>query len=192
MRQRPEATIPKFELDKLSERISKTECAPPALEPAGRLLASNISALLTPIFAEKAKEALDGASVEVRHTHAYCFEKDLKEVADKRMNNKIFILWIVIIVMFEMIAISTITYYFGEAHWAKEFQKVCTSEYLTSEEKEQITHNSLSIAILPSNYRKDPERAQIKLKEYKRILKNRKKESAKKGTFSADEPIQWP
>lgn len=192
MKQRPEAIIPESELNKMSERISKTPCAPPELEPAGRLLASNISVLLTPIFAEKAKKALDGASVDVRHTHAYCFEKDLKEVADKRLYNKIFILWIVLIILLGIIFFGVGAYYTSDTYWAKEFKEIYSSEYLTSEEKEYIKNNSYPFALLPVNYRKDPERAQIKLKENKRILKNRMKESAKKGTFSADEPIQWP
>ena len=190
VKQRPEAIIPESELDKMSERISKTPCAPPELEPLGRKLASNVSAILTPIFTEKAKKALDGAAVEVRHTHAYCFEKDLKEVADKRMAKLCLILIIVVFTLIVSIVSSLFLYFNGETYIAKQFQEVYSSQYLTPEEKDQLKHSSISTGILPTYYHKDPEKARQQLKRNRRILKQRQKQKSKNGTYSTDAIIQ--
>lgn len=54
-----------------------------------------------------------------------------------------------------------------------------SSPYLTEEERELIQRNYYTVAILPTEYQKDPSKAKEQLKRAKAILKKRKKELKK-------------
>ena len=81
------------------------------------------------------------------------------------------------VVLAAIIAIIAIVHYNSEAYWGKQFYKVYSSPYLTDKEREKISRNVHTIAILPNEFDKDPKRVKEQIKNSKAILKERKKEA---------------
>ena len=79
-------------------------------------------------------------------------------------------------VMASIIAIIAVTHYNSDIYWGEQFNKVYTSPYLTKEEREIMQRNYYTVAILPSEYHNDPQKAKEQLKRTRSILKKRKKE----------------
>jgi hypothetical protein len=194
VKQRPQAMISESELDKLSERISKTKCAPPDTtlisRELSRRLSCDISDAIGLVIKNKAAVALKNASVTVEHSHVV--ERDLKDVVDKRMRHKILMLWIIIIVLLEAIGISAFNYYCSDIFWGKQFKELYTSKYITQDEKARIERNAGYTGILPKGYHKNPGAAQARLQLSMEILKKREKEAKmNNGKFSTEEEIQF-
>jgi hypothetical protein len=76
-----------------------------------------------------------------------------------------------------IIAIIAIVHYNSEGYWGKQFYKVYSSPYLTDKEREKISRDVRTIAILPNEFDKDPKRVKEQIKNSKAILKERKKEA---------------
>ena len=123
----------------------------------------------------KVDEALKGATVAVQHTHSYCFERDLKEVADMRLTKRCMIFGLASFVLASIIAIIAVTHYNSDVYWGKQFNKVYSSPYLTEEEREIIQRNYYTVSILPAEYHNDPSKAKEQLGSTKAILKKRKR-----------------
>lgn len=182
VKKRPQAVVPAGELEKMKEIIKTTPCAKPDITLISKELARRISGdvadAIKPAVRNAATEALKGASVSVEHSHV--IERDLKDVVDKKMKNTNRILWGVIIILVLTIGISTITYFSGETYWGKQYYDVCTSKYLTPEEKAKLKENSFFLSVLPRGYREDTDAAQLQIRQYKEILKKREKDAKKK------------
>jgi hypothetical protein len=80
-------------------------------------------------------------------------------------------------VLVAIIAIIAIVHYNSEVYWGKQFYKVYSSPYLTDKEREKISRDIHTIAILPDEFEKDPKRVKEQIKKSKAILKERKKEA---------------
>ena len=106
----------------------------------------------------------------------YCIEKDLKEFADIRLWNRSLAFGLASVVLIAIIAIIAIVHYNSEAYWGKQFYKVYSSPYLTEEEREKISRDIHTIAILPNEFDKAPKRVKEQIKKNKAILKERKKD----------------
>ena len=182
VKKRPQAILPAEELEKIKEVIKTTPCAKPDITLISRELARRISGdiadAIKPAVRNAASEALKGASVLVEHSHV--IERNLKDVADKKMKKTNRILWGVIIILVLTIGISAITYFSGETYWGKQFYDVYTSKYLTPEEKANLKENSFLLSVLPRGYREDTATARLQIKQYKEILKKREKDAKKK------------
>ena len=182
VKKRPQAILPAEELEKMKEVIKTTPCAKPDINLISRELARRISGdvadAIKPAVRNAASEALKGASVLVEHSHV--IERNLKDVADKKMKKTNRILWGVIIILVLTIGISAITYFSGETYWGKQFYDVYTSKYLTPEEKANLKENSFLLSVLPRGYREDTATARLQIKQYKEILKKREKDAKKK------------
>ena len=172
VKQRPQAEIPESELQK----ISKTPCAQPDVDSFSKALVQKVAGDIGSTIKDKVDEALEGATVKVQHTHSYCFERDLKEVADMRLTKRCMIFGLASFVLTSIIAIIAVTHYNSDVYWGKQFNKVYSSPYLTEEERELIQRNYYTVAILPSEYHNDPPKAKEQLKRTRSILKKRKKE----------------
>ena len=131
------------------QKISQTPCAPPDVDSFSKALVQKVAGDIGSTIKEKVDEALEGATVKVQHTHSYCIEKDLKEFADIRLWNR----------------------------RGKQYYKVYSSPYLTDKEREKISRDVHTIAILPNEFDKDPKRVKEQIKNSKAILKERKKEA---------------
>ena len=111
VKKRPQAILPAEELEKIKEVIKTTPCAKPDITLISRELARRISGdvadAIKPAVRNAASEALKGASVLVEHSHV--IERNLKDVADKKMKKTNRILWGVIIILVLTIGISAIT-----------------------------------------------------------------------------------
>ena len=163
VKQRPQAEIPESELQK----ISQTPCAPPDVDSFSKALVQKVAGDM----------ALEGATVKVQHTHSYCIEKDLKEFADIRLWNRSIAFGLTSVVLVAIIVIIAIVHFNSETYWGKQYYKVYSSPYLTEEEREKISRNVHTIAILPNEFDKDPKRVKEQIKKSKAILKERKKEA---------------
>ena len=172
VKQRPQAEIPESELQKISE----TPCAPPDVASFSKALVQKVAEDIGSTIKEKVDEALKGATVAVQHTHSYCFERDLKEVADMRLTKRCMIFGLTSFVLASIIASIAIAYYNSDVYWGKQFNKVYSSPYLTEEEREIIQRNYYTVAILPTEYHKDPSIAKKQLKRARATLKRRKRE----------------
>lgn len=193
VKKRPQAVVPVEELEKMKEVIKTTPCAKPDIALISRELARRISGdvadAIKPAVRNAATEALNGASVSVEHSHV--IERDLRSIVDEKMKKKVFILWIVIVVLLGVIGISAAAYYISDMYWGKEFYELYTSDYLTAEEKANLELKAGYTGILPQGYYKDPIGAQEQLKRNKAILKKREREAKKnKGKFSTRDVIQ--
>jgi len=175
VKQRPQAEIPESELQKISE----TPCAPPDVASFSKALVQKVAEDIGSTIKEKVDEALKGATVAVQHTHSYCFERDLKEVADMRLTKRCMIFGLTSLVLASIITIIGIAHFNSETYWGRQFNKVYVSPYLTEEERETMQRKYLTVAILPTEYHKDPSKAKEQLKRAKAILKKRKKELKK-------------
>ena len=173
VKQRPQAEIPESELQK----ISQTPCAPPDVDSFSKALVQKVAGDIGSTIKEKVDEALEGATVKVQHTHSYCIEKDLKEFADMRLWNRSIAFGLASVVLIAIIAIIAIVHYNSEAYWGKQFYKVYSSPYLTDKEREKISRDVHTIAILPNEFDKDSKRVKEQIKKSKAILKERKKEA---------------
>lgn len=182
LKKRPLAEIPKEELSKIQDMITKTPCAQPDIRPISRELARRISTdvaeAVGPAVKFAADEALRKAAVTVEHSHY--IEKDLRGLVDERVKKKFLILWSVIIILLITIGISVISYYNGEVYWGKQFYDVYTSEYLTPEEKDHLRENSYLMSVLPRNYFEDAATARLQIKQLKKTLQKREVEANKK------------
>lgn len=190
----PQAVVPAEEIEKIKEVIKRTPCAKPDItlisrELAGRLC-DNITVAIKPAIRNAATEALKDASVTVKHSHI--IERNLRNIADERMKKKVFILWLVIVVLLGVIGISATAYYISDTYWGKQFHKLSTSDYLTAEEKACLERRAGYTGILPQGYYKNPIGAQDQLKRNKAILKKREKEAKKnKGKYNTEEEIHF-
>jgi hypothetical protein len=173
VKKRPQAEIPESELLK----ISQTPCAPPDVESFSRALVEKVAGDIGSTIKEKVDKAMEGATVKVQHTHSYCIEKDLKEFADIRLWNRSIAFGLASVALAAIIAIIAIVHYNSEGYWGKQFYKVYSSPYLTDKEREKISRDVRTIAILPNEFDKDPKRVKEQIKNSKAILKERKKEA---------------
>lgn len=192
VKQHPQAVIPESEIQKLEQAIATTRCAMPEMSSFSKELARRLSSdtanAMGPIIKEKATAALKGASVTVEHSHV--IERNLKSIVDEKMKNKIFILWIVIIVLLGVIGLSVTAYFISDTYWGKQFYEVYSSEYITAEEKAALERNSGYTGILPKSYYENPSAAQEWLKRTKSTLKKREDEAKKnKGKYSTRDVI---
>ncbi len=73
--------------------------------------------------------------------------------------------------------VSAIVHYNSANYWGKQYYEIYSSPYLTKKEKEKISRNVHTIAILPNEFEKDPKRVKEQIKKSKAILKERKKEA---------------
>ena len=169
----PQAEIPDSELQK----IAATPCAPPKMDSVVKDFAYKVVGIIEPIIKDKVNEALKSAEVTVQHTHSYCFERDLKDVADTRLMKRCLIFGLTTVVLALILAIIAIAHFNSETYWGKQYYEVYSSPYLTEEEWEKISQNVHIIAILPNEFDKDPKRVKEQLKKNKSILKERKKEA---------------
>lgn len=189
----PQAVVPAEELEKMKEVIKTTPCAKPDITLISRELARRISGdvadAIKPAVRNAATEALKGASVSVEHSHV--IERDLRSIVDEKMKKKVFILWIVIVVLLGIIGISAAAYYISDTYWGKEFYELYTSDYLTAEEKASLERRAGYTGILPHGYHKNPIGAQEQLRRSKTVLKKREKEAKQnKGVFSTNEALK--
>ena len=167
VKQRPQAEIPE----------SQTPCAPPDVDSFSKALMEKVAGNIGSTIKEKVDKALEGATVKVQHTHSYCIEKDLKEFADIRLWNRSIAFGLTSVVLVAIIVIIAIVHFNSETYWGKQYYKVYSSPYLTEEEREKISRNVHTIAILPNEFDKDPKRVKEQIKKSKAILKERKKEA---------------
>lgn len=175
IKKRPQAEIPDSELQK----IAATPCAPPEMDSFVKEFAYKVAVAIGPIIKDKVNEALKDATVTVQHTHSYCFERDLKEVADTRLRKRCIAFGLTSLVLASIITIIGIAHFNSETYWGRQFNKVYVSPYLTEEERETMQRKYHTVAILPTEYHKDPSKAKEQLKRTKAILKKRKKELKK-------------
>ena len=173
IKKRPQAEIPESELQK----ISQTPCAPPDVDSLSKALVQKVAGDIGSTIKEKVDEALEGATVKVQHTHSYCIEKDLKEFADMRLWNRSIAFGLASVVLVAIIVIIAIVHFNSETYWGKQYYKVYSSPYLTDKEREKISRDVHTIAILPNEFDKDPKRVKEQIKNSKAILKERKKEA---------------
>ncbi len=131
------------------------------------------------VIKNKVNEALKGATVTVQHTHthSYCIERDLKEYADTRLWNRSIAFGLTSVVLAAIIVIIAIVHYNSANYWGKQYYEIYSSPYLTKKEKEKISRDVHTIAILPNEFNKDPKRVKEQIKKSKAILKERKKEA---------------
>ncbi len=173
IQKRPQAEIPDSELQK----IAATPCAPPKMDSVVKDFAYKVVGVIEPIIKDKVNEALKGAAVTVQHTHSYCFERDLKDVADTRLRKRCLIFGLTTVVLALIIAIIAITHFNSEAYLGKQYYEVYSSPYLSEEERETLSRNCRTIAILPTEFDKNPKRVKEQIKKNRSILKERKKEA---------------
>ena len=173
IQKRPQAEIPDSELQK----IAATPCAPPKMDSVVKDFANKVIGVIEPVIKDKVNEALKSAAVSVQHTHSYCFERDLKEIADKRLMKRCLICGLTALVLASIIAIIAIAHFNSEAYLGKLYYEVYSSPYLSEEERETLSRNCRTIAILPTEFDKDPKRVKEQIKKNRSILKERKKEA---------------
>ena len=173
IKKRPQAEIPDSELQK----IAATPCAPPEMDSFVKEFAYKVAVAIGTIIKDKVNEALKDATVTVQHTHSYCFERDLKEVADTRLRKRCIAFGLTSLVLASIITIIGIAHFNSETYWGKQYYKVYSSPYLTDKEREKISRDVHTIAILPNEFDKDPKRVKEQIKKSKAILKERKKEA---------------
>ena len=178
VKQRPQDEIPESELHK----ISQTPCAPPDVDSFSKALVQKVAGDIGSTIKEKVDEALEGATVKVQHTHSYCIERELKEVADIKYLRINLILWIIVVILGAIILISALTYYTGKTYWGKQFYEVYSSSYLTSKERDTLKQDFNFISVLPCEFDKDPKRVKEHIKQVKATLKERKREAKKSST----------
>ena len=175
IQKRPQAVIPDSELQK----IAATPCAPPKMDSVVKDFANKVVGVIEPIIKDKVNEALKSAAVSVQHTHSYCLEKDLKEIADTRLMKRCLICGLTALVLASILAIIAITHFNSEAYLGKKYYEVYSSPYLSKEERETLSRNCRTIAILPTEFDKNPKRVKEQLKHNIAILKKRKEEARK-------------
>lgn len=173
IQKRPQAEIPDSELQK----IAATPCAPPKMDSAVKDFAYKVVGVIEPIIKDKVNEALKGAAVTVQHTHSYCFERDLKDVADTRLMKRCLIFGLTTVVLALILVIIAIAHFNSEAYLGKQYYEVYSSPYLSEEERETLSRNCRTIAILPTEFDKNPKRVKEQIKKNRSILKERKKEA---------------
>lgn len=173
IQKRPQAEIPDSELQK----IAVTPCAPPQMDSVVKDFANKVVGAIEPIIKDKVKEALKGAAVSVLHTHSYCFERNLKEIADTRLMKRCLIFGLTSLVLASIIVIIAIAHFNSEAYLGKQYYEVYSSPYLSKEERETLSRNCRTIAILPTEFDKNPKRVKEQIKKNRSILKERKKEA---------------
>ena len=173
LKKRPLAEIPESELQKISE----TPCAPPDVDSFSKALVQKVAGDIGSTIKEKVDEALEGATVKVQHTHSYCIEKDLKEYADIRLWNRSIAFGLTSVVLIAIIVIIAIVHFNSEAYLGKQYYEVYSSPYLSEEERETLSRNCRTIAILPTEFDKNPKRVKEQIKKSRSILKERKKEA---------------
>ena len=181
IKQQPRAVIPESELTNLEKVIKSTHCAPPDIKQVSReiakRIAENVSNAVDYSIRDTIANSLKNAAIPVEHTHV--IEKNLKDVADKKMVKTIIILLFVIQFLLMAIGFSALSYFDGKTYWGKQYYEVYTSKYLTPEEKAKMDKNSYTISMLPSNYAEDYEVAQLNIKKMKKELKKREKNDKK-------------
>ena len=106
-----------------------------------------------------------------------CFERYLKKYTDNRLWNRSIAFGLASVVLVAIIVIIAIVYYNSEIYWGRQYYKVYSSPYLTEEEREKISRNVHTIAILPNEFDKDPKRVKEQIKKSKAILKERMKDA---------------
>lgn len=173
IQKRPQAEIPDSELQK----IAATPCAPPKMDSVVKDFAYKVVGVIEPIIKDKVNEALKGAAVTVQHTHSYCFERDLKDVADTRLMKRCLIFGLTTVVLALILVIIAIAHFNSEAYLGKQYYEVYSSPYLSEEERETLSRNCRTIAILPTEFDKNPKRVKEQIKKNRSILKERKKEA---------------
>ncbi len=187
IKKRPQAEIPESELQK----ISQTPCAPPDVDSFSKALVQKVAGDIGSTIKEKVDEALEGATVKVQHTHSYCIEKDLKEFADIRLWNRSIAFGLVSVVLVAIIVIIAIVHFNSEAYWGKQYLQVANSEYVTEDEWDLLWEDVYPKSLLPKEYMTNPSRVKSKIRENKKIIKQRQRKGKdKNGDFSSEVSLE--
>jgi hypothetical protein len=100
----------------------------------------------------------------------------LKEYADTRLWNRSIAFGLTSVVLAAIIVIIAIVHYNSETYWGRQYYEVYSSPYLTKEEKEKLSRDVHTIAILPNEFDKDPKRVkETNKKEAKPFSRNGRK-----------------
>lgn len=193
LKNRVQAEIPEDEIHKASERIaarvSNTKCALPDTEMISRDIAGQVASAVHSSVTEAVKEAID--ETPVRHEHYHTTGLELMKHADETMRRRMCLALAALAAACIMGFIVLYSHFNSEEHLGKEYAEICFSRYATAAEKEALTEDCYSVAFLPKDLSSNKALLKQRIKQNRKIIKQRKQEAgADDGKFSIETTLE--
>lgn len=187
IKKRPEAEIPKKEVEKVTNAVKATPCALPDTDDFLKAIAG----MMRPIIHQEVKEAVGATKIKIQHEHRhdhYSYSASWSMVKDTA---KKLIIGLAISTLILTVTLVAVLVHFtnSEMYLGKKYMELYQSDLLTKSEKEKLLKDAYMVSLYPEAYEGYPKAFRERLRKNKSIVDDRELEKIVKGKFSVKEKV---
>lgn len=196
MEKRVRAEIPAEEVaDKvitpLSDVIRRTPCAAPDVTATSELIAKGVLKQVRNEVSASVREAVQDTPIKLDHHHTHTTALGLMEYANEKLKSWLWILITLCSTLLIGLMSCVMWYYNSDAYWGQQYAEIATSTYATEAEKDMLWADIYAESVLPKEYPKNTSYVKAKIKQNKKVLKQRRlKGKDKNGNYSTTVPLE--
>lgn len=196
MEKRIQAEIPAEEVTNkvitpLSGVILRTPCAAPDVTTTSELIADGVLKQVRNEVSASVREAIQDTPIKLDHHHTHTTALGLTEYANEKIKSWLWILIILCGTLLIGLMSCVLWYYNSDVYWGQQYVEVAGSKYATEAEKDMLWTDIYAESALPKEYGKNPSYVKAKIKQNKKVLKQRRlKGKDKNGSYSVAVPLE--
>ena len=192
---RAQAEIPHEEVEKVVrsvvDGVQHTRCAAPDVTKASELIAQAVLNRTQGAVEEAVRETVRNTPVTLEHQHTHVTALGLVKFAEKKTRNLLTLVSIGLGSLLLWIGIAIVWYYNTDTYWGEQYNEVACSNYATEEERNMLWEDIYAKSVLPKEYKTNPSHVKDKIRQNKKVLKQRRRKGKdKNGNFSTDVPLE--
>lgn len=195
LEQRAQAEIPNEEVDKVVrsviDGVQHTRCAPPDVTRSSALIAQGVLNRTQEAIEEAVRETIKNTPITLEHHHTHTTALGLVQFAEEKTKNLLTLGWILVGILLLWVGIAVFWYYRSDLYWGTQYYEVANSQYITEAESDMLWENIYAKSILPKEFKTNPSHVKAKIKQNKKVLKQRQRKGKdKNGKFSTPVPLE--
>lgn len=192
---RAQAEIPHEEVEKVVrsvvDGVQHTRCAAPDVTKASELIAQAVLNRTQGAVEDAVRETVRNTPVTLEHQHTHVTALGLVKFAEEKTRNLLTLVSIGLGALLLWIGIAIVWYYNTDTYWGEQYNEVACSNYATEEERNMLWEDIYAKSVLPKEYKTNPSHVKDKIRQNKKVLKQRRRKGKdKNGNFSTDVPLE--
>ena len=192
---RAQAEIPDEEVQKVvhsvADVVHRTRCAAPDVKESGELIAQSVIESVQGTVEHAVRETIRNTPITLEHHHTHMTALGLIHMAEEKTRGLVKLVVVTLCVLIVGIGAAIYSYYQSDSYWARQYYEVANSKYATKSEGDMLWKDIYAWSILPMEFRTNSLVVKTKIKENKKILKQRRNEARNnKGKYSTSIPLQ--
>lgn len=192
---RAQAEIPNEEVQKVvrsvTEGVQRTRCATPDVSACSELIAQGVLNKTLDAVKDAVREAVQNTPITLEHHHTHATAMGLTKMAEENTRNLLKLISCGFVALLIWIAISLVWYYNSDIYWGTQYYELILSEYATKAEKDMLWENIYTQSVLPKEYKTHPSYVKDKIRQNKKVLKQRRRKGKdKNGNYSTEIPLE--